>query len=232
MIHTLTPPDAAAVAALATPEPHDLSFCFGVRSRTTPPARWAREAGARYIVGHPDHPFSGQLAYYDGAGFIYTPPGLGWRAHVLDEGVTVEWTGRAWLSQAELYTSALQNMSDAFSVFATPDQEETDTLIPATIIAAAVLLALLVIGFFATPALSHDWYPRQCCSDRDCFAAPGGVTATAGGWRVESSGEVVPYDDYRVHPTPPEGGGDFHTCHIGGDPKARVLCLFVPEFGA
>ena len=98
---------------------------------------------------------------------------------------------------------------------------------------SAIGAGLLVAGWFATPVLSHEWYPRACCSGRDCWQSDAAnVTATAGGWRIETSGEIVPCDDARVHQTPPEGGNDFHVCHLGGDPKLRVLCLFVPEFGA
>ena len=94
-------------------------------------------------------------------------------------------------------------------------------------------LVLLIVGVLAAPVLAHSWYPRSCCSDKDCWkSAPDNVTATQGGWRIESSGEIVPYDDPRVHPTPPEGGGTFHTCHLAGDPNLRILCLFVPEFGS
>lgn len=100
-------------------------------------------------------------------------------------------------------------------------------------ILAAVIAALLVLGWFVTPALAHHWYPRSCCSDKDCFATgPANVTATPEGWRVESSGEVIPYDDARIRPAPPQGGGDFHVCHIAGNPQLRILCLFVPQFGA
>lgn len=113
------------------------------------------------------------------------------------------------------------------------DPDDFDAWPMAVRIAMILLAALITIGCLASPVLSHDWYPRACCSGKDCWqSAPSGVTATADGWRIESSGEVVPYDDPRVHPTPPEGGNDFHTCHLGGDPTLRILCLFVPDFGA
>lgn len=94
----------------------------------------------------------------------------------------------------------------------------------------AVLIMLLMSLAAAWPGQAHDWYPLACCSDKDCWkSAPGKVTPTERGWRIESTGEIVPYDDRRVKPTPPEGGTDFHICHRGGDPKASVLCLFVPQ---
>jgi hypothetical protein len=78
-------------------------------------------------------------------------------------------------------------------------------------------------------AFGHDWYPFACCSDKDCWPTES-VTATASGWIIHTSGEVIPYDDPRVKDTPPEASG-FHVCHIGGDPTARALCLFVPGAG-
>lgn len=95
-----------------------------------------------------------------------------------------------------------------------------------------IAVAVAIISLMVVPAVAHEWYPWKCCSDKDCWVSPDGVTATAGGWRIETSGEIVPYDDARVHPTPPEGGGEFHVCHVGADPQARALCLFVPDAGA
>jgi len=92
-------------------------------------------------------------------------------------------------------------------------------------LAMACALALLPIVAFG-----HAWYPMACCSDKDCWPTEG-VTATSAGWLIETSGEVIPYDDARVKPTPPEASG-FHVCHVGADPKARALCLFVPGAGA
>lgn len=101
------------------------------------------------------------------------------------------------------------------------------------VLAALALLMALALVFVPAPVLSHSWYPMSCCSDKDCFeVGPADVTATAEGWRIESSGEVIPFDDPRIRMTPPEGGQVFHVCHIAGDPTARALCLFVPEFGA
>lgn len=95
--------------------------------------------------------------------------------------------------------------------------------------ALVLLVALLVPG----PARPHSWYPYRCCSGRDCFeAGPAAIVATHDGWRIESSGEVIPFDDPRVNPTPPEGGQVFHVCFLAADPTARALCLFVPEFGS
>lgn len=93
--------------------------------------------------------------------------------------------------------------------------------------------AIAFLCLFAAPVAAHDWYPFACCSDQDCWSSPAGnITVTPEGYRIETSGEVIPFTDPRIRPTPPEGGGDFHVCHLAADPTARVLCLFVPEVGA
>lgn len=90
---------------------------------------------------------------------------------------------------------------------------------------------ILVAACLAGPAAAHEWYPPACCSSRDCFALPdGAVTATPDGWRIEATGEVIPYDVARL--TPPEGGGRFHRCTRNGTPDGGTLNqLWGPEQG-
>ena len=96
-----------------------------------------------------------------------------------------------------------------------------------------MIRSLLILAALAAPAAAHDWYPRSCCSDQDCAPVPaGGISATAEGWFIPQSGEVIPFDSPLVKPTPPEGGGEFHRCSVAGLSEARTLCLFVPEVGA
>jgi len=73
-------------------------------------------------------------------------------------------------------------------------------------------------------------YPLSCCSLTDCRpAASNEVRETANGYRLVTTGEVVPYTDRRVKDSP---SGDFHVCQQGGDfDKGRVLCLFRPARG-
>lgn len=82
------------------------------------------------------------------------------------------------------------------------------------LIAAAVCVACI-----GSPVYAHEFYPPSCCGggpDGDCYALePGEVEITAGGYRIRSTGEVIPYGRARV--TPPEGGGSYHRCSPGGD---------------
>ena len=91
-----------------------------------------------------------------------------------------------------------------------------------------------ILAIWASAAQAHDWYPLSCCSDQDCF--PAELTATADGWRIESSGEVVPYDDPRIKQfpelAPAEAREKPHACHIGGDTTARAICVFPMDFGS
>ena len=90
-------------------------------------------------------------------------------------------------------------------------------------------VAIILLALMSVAAYAHSWYPPSCCSDEDCWPTEG-VTATDAGWLIHTSGEVIPYGDSRIRPTPPEASG-FHVCHVGADPKARALCLFVPGAG-
>lgn len=88
-------------------------------------------------------------------------------------------------------------------------------------------LSLLIL--MAGPVAAHDWYPRACCSDRDCYPLSfNEVEATPEGWRIKATGEVVPYEEARE--TPPEGGGRFFRCSRAGDPSLSTLREYLDEW--
>lgn len=94
---------------------------------------------------------------------------------------------------------------------------------------AAVAAALLCA---AGGAQAHDWYPPNCCSGHDCRPmASDGVTLSAGGLVIKESGETIPYDSPLVKRTPPEGGGLYHRCSVGGAPQGATICIYVPDWG-
>jgi hypothetical protein len=110
---------------------------------------------------------------------------------------------------------------------------------------ALLLAAGLAATAFATVAWTglaypHDalptaqqplgWkYPWSCCSSQDCRRADGEVKETANGYRIASTGEIVPYGDKRIKDSP---DGEFHWCaHQAGVDKGRTICLFVPPRG-
>jgi hypothetical protein len=65
---------------------------------------------------------------------------------------------------------------------------------------------------------------------RDCKELPKDeIKATPVGWRVESTGEVIPYGDKRIKQSKDER---FHRCARGGDFSLPTsLCLYVPDMG-
>lgn len=110
---------------------------------------------------------------------------------------------------------------------------------PRSVAAAAALLRpfLLVVSVScaiqatAIPARAHDapsgWsYPYSCCSMQDCRpVATKAISERPEGFVINGTGEVVPYRDARVRPSP---DGEFHWCSVAGGEHGRTICLFVP----
>ncbi|SOC41702.1 hypothetical protein SAMN05892877_10972 [Rhizobium subbaraonis] len=94
-----------------------------------------------------------------------------------------------------------------------------------------VLSASCVIQTIAIPARAHDapsgWsYPYSCCSMQDCRpVATKAISERPEGFVINVTGEVVPYRDARVRPSP---DGEFHWCSVAGGEHGRTICLFVP----
>jgi len=72
-------------------------------------------------------------------------------------------------------------------------------------------------------AVSHSWYPFQCCSDRDCYPLEeeDGKTATqtADGWRLWD-GRIVARGITKLSPD-----GQFHICE---SPAKAIFCFVAP----
>lgn len=99
--------------------------------------------------------------------------------------------------------------------------------------AAAAVAILLAFGQ-GPPASGHEWYPPDCCSGIDCAPVRGevDVTATDRGWRINATGEILPYGDERIRATPVDAQDDFHRCSVAGAATGRTICLFVPQYGS
>jgi hypothetical protein len=96
-----------------------------------------------------------------------------------------------------------------------------------TPIMAGFVLAVALAG----PVQAHDFYPRECCSNRDCVPIEiEDVDITEGGFFIKASGETIPYADPRIRQTPPEGGAHYHRCAHYGDMKEPTICLFIPNW--
>ncbi len=96
---------------------------------------------------------------------------------------------------------------------------------------AQVASAAALISLWAFPAFSHDapkgWtYPFECCSGYDCREVPKkDISERPQGYVIERTGEVVTYQDARIHDSP---DGEYHWCSVAGADDTRTVCLFVP----
>ena len=107
---------------------------------------------------------------------------------------------------------------------------------PIVSMSLATVTMVLLIGSLVA-ALAHDapptskqplgWtYPWQCCSGLDCKPMENGISERPEGYVVDSTGEVIPYNDKRIKDSP---DGLFHWCaHQAGLDKGKTICLFVP----
>lgn len=101
---------------------------------------------------------------------------------------------------------------------------------------AVLALALSPLWARAHDAVTGWRYPATCCSARDCYhMEPVEVSWTLDGWRIEATGEVVPFDRTRGSPDQ-----YFHRCSSRGDRSKPTKgknfnngrCLWVPAGGA
>lgn len=96
--------------------------------------------------------------------------------------------------------------------------------------AAAVTCALLVLVCAAQNSLAHQWYPKECCNDQDCFPATKVERLPDQGLRVELGHITVivpPGFDAR-----PSQDNKVHVCvyrDIRGHYHPR--CVFLPGVG-
>ena len=98
--------------------------------------------------------------------------------------------------------------------------------IPRCIVSA--FAALITLYMIAGPASAHSWYPRKCCSDRDCYLVQDdAVELQPTGYLIRDTGEVIPYAKTQLSPD-----GYFHRCSVRGAIQERTLCLFVPGAGS
>ena len=83
--------------------------------------------------------------------------------------------------------------------------------------------SLIILILSSSIVLAHDFYPRECCSDRDCYKIEDtDVEFRSDGWLIKITGEVIPHKNARVSPD-----GDFHRCSFGGRKESGTICLFV-----
>jgi hypothetical protein len=97
---------------------------------------------------------------------------------------------------------------------------------------ARILLAAVIAIAPGPPALAHSWYPKECCSDRDCMPADG-IASDARGHRIVLVGarRIWIPNGLAARPSP---DGRVHICFrvVAGELDNSTftvpICLFVP----
>jgi hypothetical protein len=107
--------------------------------------------------------------------------------------------------------------------------------------ALAAIAAIVVAGVAWSEAYGHTALPTstaplgwsygwECCHLKDCRrAASGEVVADKDGYRIASTGEIIPYNDKRIKRSRDEF---YHRCSPGGNfDSPKSICLYVPDQG-
>jgi hypothetical protein len=92
------------------------------------------------------------------------------------------------------------------------------SLLRGALIATAIMLA--------EPAVSHELYPRDCCSGQDCRPALSGeIEVMADGrYLIVPTGEMFTRSQVR-----PSFDEHYHRClYNPANPVSRTFCVFVP----
>jgi hypothetical protein len=95
-------------------------------------------------------------------------------------------------------------------------------------------LALSAMLLCAAPAAAHEWYDYECCSKNDCRQTTlGEVDRRDDGWFVNVTGELIPFDDFRVRRSQ---DAIMHICLVrsyAASNRGQMItrCLYVPEMG-
>ena len=79
---------------------------------------------------------------------------------------------------------------------------------------------LLVLSVLLLPSAvsSHEWYPQQCCSNKDCYPVPCEKIHSQGD-KWEYYGQTI--DKFKTQLSP-DGA-----CHICVNPLIGILCIFL-----
>jgi hypothetical protein len=94
-------------------------------------------------------------------------------------------------------------------------------------------VAMLMVAAEFHFAQAHDWFPRECCGNGDCYAIdPSELAFEPAGVRVLATGEVFPYQSRQVRETPAEAQGPYFRCSAGGDRAKHTFCVFLAAGGA
>lgn len=89
----------------------------------------------------------------------------------------------------------------------------------------AFVLLLAFDVFMLSGVFAHEWYPMECCHDKDCAPYPSDqVKETPNGYTL-ATGEFIARKAVRFSPD-----GHFHLCRH--ESTNTILCFFVPNNGS
>lgn len=84
-------------------------------------------------------------------------------------------------------------------------------------------LALVLLLALTVPVLGHGWYPRDCCSDKDCSPlAVSRVKVTPAGFVIDGR-ETVPFNKALFSPDE-----HYHGC-FPSSMMGKVGCFWAPQ---
>lgn len=98
-----------------------------------------------------------------------------------------------------------------------------------------LFLVVIILAWSVTFALAHQapsgwFYPYICCSNMDCREVPPGfIRETPMGFQISTTGELIPYNDKKVHNSP---DGKWHWCSRSGQDTTPTICIFAPFGGS
>lgn len=106
-----------------------------------------------------------------------------------------------------------------------------------------IMIAWALLFLYVDITEAHDapsgWtYDTSCCNTMDCRPADGPydekrhhpvkIEEVTGGYRISTTGEVVPWNDRRVRESK---DNEYHVCTTAGMDTTRALCIYVPLRG-
>jgi hypothetical protein len=110
----------------------------------------------------------------------------------------------------------------------------------ALLVAAGIGIAIVSLAFCTREVWPHDalptaaqpegWtYDAGCCSVQDCWRLKHDeIKVVDGGYRIEATQEIVPFNDSRVKRSRDEY---YHRCSSAGVVEGYTICLYVPDMG-
>lgn len=99
---------------------------------------------------------------------------------------------------------------------------------------ATATMALGILGLTVLEAWPHKaptgWaFDSRCCGNGDCYPVQtDAISERPDGYHIQSTGEVIPYQSYKVLPSP---DGLAYRCSTAGKPNGITYCIYMPKGG-